>query len=85
MAACSPPTRSYAPLNIPNGPIFERKAWNPQMKKTLLEMQEKKGTEDGSWAPSDGYGMCACVGRTMSTALGAMTLEVYYRYLRIYE
>ncbi len=61
------------------------KAWNPQMKKTLLELQENKGADDGSWAPSDGYGMCACVGRTMSTAVGAMTLEVYYRYLRIYE
>ncbi len=60
-------------------------AWNPEMKKTLLELQEKKGADDGSWAPSQGYGMCACVGRTMSTALGAMTLEVYYRYLRIYE
>jgi len=60
-------------------------AWNPEMKKTLLQMQEKKGEADGSWAPSQGYGMCACVGRTMSTAMGAMTLEVYYRYLRIYE
>ncbi len=61
------------------------KAWNPQMKRVLLEDQVLKGSDDGAWKPSNGYGMCACVGKTMSTALGAMTLEVYYRYLRIYE
>lgn len=60
-------------------------AWNPQMKKALLEGQAARGAEEGSWAPAMDYGMCQCIGRTMSTALGAMTLEVYYRYLRIYE
>jgi len=61
------------------------KKWNPLMKEVLLGDQLRGGSADGAWNPSQGYGMCACVGRTMSTALGAMTLEVYYRYLRIYE
>jgi hypothetical protein len=61
------------------------KAWNHQMKRVLLDNQVRGGDDDGSWQPARNYGMCTCVGRTMSTALGAMTLEVYYRYLRIYD
>jgi hypothetical protein len=61
------------------------KSWNPQMKKVLLDDQLRGGADDGSWKPPPGYGMCTSMGRTMSTALGAMTLEVYYRYLRIYD
>jgi hypothetical protein len=60
------------------------KVWNKHMKKALLEAQVRGGKDDGSWAPA-GSGMCTCLGRTMATALGAMTLEVYYRYLRIYS
>jgi hypothetical protein len=56
------------------------KRWNRHVKKHLLETQLKKGDDDGSW-PSGGRSM----GRTMSTAMGAMILEVYYRYLRVYE
>ncbi|MHC4916910.1 MAG: prenyltransferase/squalene oxidase repeat-containing protein [Planctomycetota bacterium] len=65
------------------------KAWNPAMKKTMLENQRKGGPMDGStddvdgsWDPQswiDRYG-----GRVMTTALGALTLEVYYRYLPMY-
>jgi hypothetical protein len=65
------------------------KAWNQAMKKTLLDNQCKGGPmdgsvqdKDGSWDPHswiDLYG-----GRVFTTALGALSLEVYYRYLPMY-
>ena len=57
--------------------------WNQQMKATLLSLQVKSGTDEGSWEPNGlwaGYG-----GRTYSTAMAALTLEVYYRYLPVYD
>jgi hypothetical protein len=65
------------------------KTWNTQMKKILLDNQRKGGPMDGSLEDLDGswdveswidkYG-----GRVMTTALGALTLEIYYRYLPMY-
>jgi len=57
--------------------------WNQQMKATLLDSQVTNGANQGSWEPNGlwaGYG-----GRTYSTAMAALTLEVYYRYLPIYD
>ncbi|MCZ7646400.1 MAG: zf-HC2 domain-containing protein [Planctomycetota bacterium] len=55
--------------------------WNEAMKKTLLNAQRKDGDFDGSWDPQ-----WPCFGgRVMTTALGAMCLEVYYRYLPLYR
>lgn len=57
--------------------------WNQQMKTTLLDSQVTDGADRGSWNANGlwaGYG-----GRTYSTAMAALTLEVYYRYLPIYE
>ena len=57
--------------------------WNQQMKATLLESQIIDGRHKGSWQPNGlwaGYG-----GRTYSTAMAALTLEVYYRYLPVYD
>ena len=54
--------------------------WNPAMKKALLENQRAGGCADGSWDPVDKWGMVG--GRVYSTAIGALTLEVYYRYAR---
>ncbi|MHC4914720.1 MAG: prenyltransferase/squalene oxidase repeat-containing protein [Planctomycetota bacterium] len=66
------------------------KTWNVQMKKALLENQCKGGPldgtkkdKDGSWDPTGG-GHVSYGGRVFSTALGALTLEVYYRYLPLY-
>ena len=64
--------------------------WNEKLKPVLVGNQCKGpmplGTgpedKDGSWDPEswiDPYG-----GRVMTTALGALTLEVYYRYLPMY-
>ena len=46
-------------------------------------MQRRAGCEDGSWDPVGEWG--AAGGRVYSTAICAMTLEVYYRYLRVSE
>jgi hypothetical protein len=58
--------------------------WNASMKKVLLDNQRKGGPEDGSWDPKCYYGR-GFAGRVYTTALGALTLEVYYRYLPIYS
>ncbi len=57
------------------------KRWNEALKTTLLENQRRDGDEDGSWDPIGEWGRAG--GRVYSTALGAMTLEVYYRYVRV--
>jgi hypothetical protein len=64
--------------------------WNKALKETLVPNQCKgplplgSGPEDkdGSWNPlntMDDYG-----GRVYTTALGALSLEIYYRYLPMY-
>jgi hypothetical protein len=53
--------------------------WNAELKKALLSTQVTFGPAAGSWAPDciwGGYG-----GRVYSTALGALNLQVYYRYM----
>jgi hypothetical protein len=57
--------------------------WNGAMQRVLLDSQRRAGDSAGSWDPDQiwgGYG-----GRTYSTALGALSLEVYYRYLPLYK
>jgi len=54
--------------------------WNPKMKKALLSSQRRGGCEDGSWDTCGPWSRRA--GRVYSTALAAMTLEVYYRFER---
>jgi len=58
--------------------------WNNQMRDYLIETQGKKGNVKGSWyLAADHAGKKG--GRLYSTALAAMTLEVYYRFLPIYK
>jgi hypothetical protein len=66
------------------------KNWNTNMKKVLLKNQRKGGPMDGSAQDVDGswdYEPCffgqRC-GRVYTTAMGALCLEVYYRYLPVY-
>jgi hypothetical protein len=57
--------------------------WNRALQAELLHKQRWDGASAGSWDPDDlfgGYG-----GRVYSTALAALSLEVYYRYLPIYS
>ncbi len=64
--------------------------WNVKMKAALLPSQCKGGAKDGtpqdvdgSWDPNSVWG--AWAGRVYSTSMGALCLEVYYRYLPIYK
>ena len=55
--------------------------WNRAMKKSLLDNQRLlPGCERGSWDPMGEWANQG--GRVYSTAMAALTLEVYYRYRR---
>jgi hypothetical protein len=57
--------------------------WNQAMQTTLVSRQRGDGNLAGSWDPDcqwGGYG-----GRVYSTAVSTLCLEVYYRYLPIYQ
>jgi hypothetical protein len=57
--------------------------WNAALQKTLLPRQISQGNMAGSWNPDcvwGGYG-----GRVYSTAMATLCLEVYYRYLPLYQ
>jgi peptidoglycan hydrolase-like protein with peptidoglycan-binding domain len=65
------------------------KKWNAALKPVLLENQKKGGPMDGtvndvdgSWDPWGNSGKRA--GRVFQTAVGALCMEVYYRYLPMY-
>ena len=53
--------------------------WNEKLKPILLGKQKRGGTNDGSWDPEGKNGSIA--GRCVITAMAALSLEVYYRYL----
>lgn len=59
------------------------KTWNEALKKTLVENQRKGGDEDGSWDSDGDYYGQGFGGRVYTTAIGALCLEVYYRYLKL--
>lgn len=55
-------------------------AWNDRLQAALLPLQHRSGGPlDGSWDPDPVWGGHG--GRVYATALAALTLEVYYRYL----
>jgi len=59
------------------------KVWNNSLRDMLIQHQRRGGDEDGSWDPlTDGD---TSGGRVYTTALGALCLEVYYRYLPMYS
>jgi hypothetical protein len=63
------------------GPDWAR--WNLAVRDELVRRQRSSGHQSGSWDPDeDKYGSKG--GRIYSTALATLTLEVYYRYLRLY-
>lgn len=55
--------------------------WNTAMKNILLHTQRRDGCAFGSWDP-EGAWWGISGGRVMSTALGSLTLQIYYRYMR---
>ncbi len=54
--------------------------WNDAMQEALLPAQIMGTDKDGSWDPIGEWGVAG--GRVYSTAMAAMSLEVYYRYER---
>ncbi|MCA9105824.1 MAG: terpene cyclase/mutase family protein [Planctomycetales bacterium] len=58
-------------------------SWNEKMREHLIRTQERSGHEAGSWHFGDPHGDQG--GRLYSTAMAIMTLEVYYRYLPLYD
>jgi hypothetical protein len=58
--------------------------WNSRLRDRLVGLQRNTGHQMGSWEPDQSlYGSKG--GRVYCTALAALTLEVYYRYLRLYD
>jgi hypothetical protein len=60
----------------------EWEAWNSALQQRLLATQETAGPLAGSWSPNTVWGSYG--GRVYSTAMAALCLEVYYRYLPMY-
>ena len=56
--------------------------WNEALRTALVSGQRTDGDQAGSWNPDPVWG--AYGGRAYSTALGALCLEVYYRFLPFY-
>ncbi len=65
----------------PKGPLWD--GWNRVMRDQLINTQVKNGKDRGSWHFSGNHGDDG--GRLYNTALSAMTLEVYYRYMPVYQ
>ena len=53
--------------------------WNKRIRDVLLENQCQSGEDAGSWDPKNDR-WASRGGRVYTTALGALCLEVYYRY-----
>jgi hypothetical protein len=60
--------------------------WNDQLKPILLQKQVQRGTNRGSWTPEGRrFQYDKVAGRVVTTAMAALSLEVYYRYLPLYS
>ena len=58
--------------------------WNARIRDRIVGLQRSSGHQTGSWEPDESlYGSKG--GRIYCTTLAALTLEVYYRYLRLYD
>ncbi len=58
--------------------------WNESFRDFLVNLQRRDGCAAVSWDPVDGW-LAGYGGRLYSTTLSLLSLEVYYRYLPIYE
>ncbi len=64
------------------GPMW--RDWNTKLRDQLVATQGKEGHEKGSWYIRSTHASQSG-GRLYMTAMGAMTLEVYYRHMPIYQ
>ena len=61
------------------------RTWNASMRDFLVDSQEQNGPEKGSWHFNLAGQYQAPGGRLYTTSLACLTLEVYYRYLPLYQ
>ena len=73
----------YATLALHHSRHHAWDEWNGKLRDHLVRTQAKKGHEAGSWHFADPWGDIG--GRLYTTAMCAMTLEVFYRYMPLYE
>jgi len=73
----------YACLSLyqHQGPVWEQ--WNEKMRPIFIDTQIRSGEHAGSWKPDGRWSREG--GRVMSTAMATLSLEVYYRYLPLYN
>ena len=57
--------------------------WNAALRDMLVRRQRQDGCARGSWDPVDRW-LGRAAGRVYATAINAMNLQVYYRYLPVY-
>jgi hypothetical protein len=57
--------------------------WNQRCRDYLISTQSTEGHEAGSWYFENHFGKEG--GRLYTTAMAAMTLEVYYRFSPLYQ
>ena len=57
--------------------------WNTRMREHLVKSQATSGHERGSWYFQEAWSNNG--GRLYTTALSILTLEVYYRYMPMYQ
>ncbi len=72
----------YATLALHHSRHPDWDRWNTKLRDHLVASQAKSGHQKGSWHFQDRWGDIG--GRLYTTAMCAMTLEVYYRYLPLY-
>jgi len=58
--------------------------WNNSLRDMLVKRQRRDGCARGSWDPADKW-LGNAAGRIYNTAMNAMNLQIYYRYLPLYE
>jgi hypothetical protein len=74
----------WATIFMHKHPGDDWNAWNRNMRKQLIATQIREGDESGSWwNPRDVHAPEG--GRLFQTAMNALTLEVYYRYLPLFK
>ncbi len=59
--------------------------WNQKMRQYLIDTQSQSGHENGSWYFEDAHESGPQGGRLYNTCMALMTLEVYYRFLPLYQ
>ena len=73
----------YSTLVLHHARSTQWKKWNQTVRNHLIRSQQKHGHEAGSWFFPDLHGNVG--GRLYTTAMAVMTLEVYYRFMPLYQ